>query len=99
MPFYMQPAGAPPPSTAGSILLDRNALVVDLQLDALRLGLLVIDIDAERYDDHDERADDEIERILFHGALLWKNSMGKRAALFHGIALDKNPSLMLASGP
>ena len=96
MPFYMQPAGAPPPSTAGSILLDRNALVVDLQFDALWLGLFVIDIRTER-DDHDnERADEKVECILLHGALLWENPMGKRAALSHGIALDKNPSLMPA---
>jgi len=68
MPFYMQPAGAPPPSTAGSVLLDRNALVVDLELDAFRLGLLAVDIGAERDDHDDERANDEIERVLLHGA-------------------------------
>jgi hypothetical protein len=52
-----------------SILLDRDALVVDLELDALRFGLFAIDINTERDDHDDERANDEIERILFHGAL------------------------------
>jgi hypothetical protein len=58
-----------------SILLDRDALVVDLELDALRFGLLTIDIDAERDGHDDERANDEIERILFHGALFRLSSV------------------------
>ena len=57
-----------PKSAAGSVLLDRNALVVDLELDAFRLRLLAVDIGAKRDDNDDERANEEVECVLLHGA-------------------------------
>jgi hypothetical protein len=62
--------GRPQAGPVRSILLYLQSVLVELDLDPLRLGPLVIDITAEDDHDHYERADDEIELVLLQEVTL-----------------------------
>src|SRR5690606_31191101 len=57
-----------------SIALDRYALFVELNLDALWLGFLLVGIDGKADDDHHEGADHEIEHVAAHRKISKSNS-------------------------
>src|SRR5690242_4255719 len=61
---WVSHAGRKPAEQGGSILLYLQSVLVELDLNALRLGLLVVDVAGEHDHDHDECADDEIELVL-----------------------------------
>src|SRR5712672_1261383 len=72
-----------------SLLLDRNASLAEIDLEALRLFPVLIQIIAEhRRDDH-ERPDDEIEDIVaaHGGSLRWWRSAPRRRAVGMSVAL------------
>jgi hypothetical protein len=61
------------PSYRGLLLLDGNAALIDLDLDALGLLPLLVELKADDRGNDYERGDDEVESVAIHGPARSKN--------------------------
>ncbi|WP_158000357.1 hypothetical protein [Sinorhizobium meliloti] len=55
--------GRPPVDLGASVLLDRNAVLVEPEFNAGRLGFLAIEVNAEDYDGDNQAANDQVRRF------------------------------------